>query len=778
MKERFPRRLERGPEHHMTFAAAAMPQPLMPPTMDFLPESEGQGIGLLQEYLHTLSRYRWTLVAFGLAGLVLGLVLGLRSLPVYRTRTSLDIRSLNGDFMNIRSVSATGNDSSAEADTNLQTQIRLLQSDTLMEATVNKILAEPHPDAIEREDLLSRLERMAHLGAPAPIPYEFALRDTAGQVKVKPLGLTRLVEITCDGWSAELTARFCNNLSTTFQEQDLQTRSAEANKTSSWLTKQVADVRQRAQDTEARLAAAVGNNGLMLSQANNTVGEERLRALQEELVKAQADRISKEAEAGMDRTAVSGTQPIVQDSPAHRAYEAQIADLQNQLAKLTPTLTDENPKVKNLRSQIRAAQEGLQSSEQTSVMRENNELASARHRESLLNVTYSAELARVSSDLQRAAKVSLLRSELDSEQQLYQTLLQKAKEAGFASAMQAATIRVVDPAKTPLIPYSPNRKVEAGVGMFLGALLGMGFAFYRERTLNVFRKPGDVSRYLHVQELGTIPALQEISGVARTATTPLVGMASKAKALLPGGISRPALSHWNDEFSLAAEAYRNTTLSILISEAKKGPRTYVVASPSSGEGKTTVTSNLGVALSKSKMRVVLIDGDLRRPNLHNAFAVENRVGLRNILRGEYDLDGTPLSTFTVRTDLPNVSLITAGHGDEDLMELLHSPALPKLLMKLAGSFDMILIDSPPTLHMADTRILAREADGVILVFRAATTTLDAAAMARDLFDRDGIPLVGTILNDFNAEREGWGSYYKDYYRYQKSPDAGRAANAL
>ena len=90
---------------------------------------------------------------------------------------------------------------------------------------------------------------------------------------------------------------------------------------------------------------------------------------------------------------------------------------------------------------------------------------------------------------------------------------------------------------------------------------------------------------------------------------------------------------------------------------------------------------------------------------------------------------------------------------------------------------MVLIDSPPTLHMADTRILAREADGVILVFRASTTTLDAAAMARDLFDRDGIPLVGTILNDFNPQREGWTSYYKDYYRYQRKGPSGKAATA-
>ena len=203
----------------------------------------------------------------------------------------------------------------------------------------------------------------------------------------------------------------------------------------------------------------------------------------------------------------------------------------------------------------------------------------------------------------------------------------------------------------------------------------------------------------------------------------------------------------------------------------------MVASPNAGEGKTTVTSNLGVALSKSKMRVVLVDGDLRKPNLHNAFAMENGTGLRNVLRGEFDMKRVNLSAFVHKTELPNVSVISAGEGDEELMELLHSPALPQLLDRLSAEYDMVLIDSPPTLHMADTRILAREADGVILVFRASTTTLDAAAMARDLFDRDGIPLVGTILNDFDPQREGWTNYYKDYYRYHRKGAGGKTAAA-
>ena len=468
MRERFPR-FEIGAEPR--FAAAPMVH-----SMDRNPEPEAETMGLLQEYFQTVRRYKWTLLGCGLAGVLVSVLAGLRTLPVYQSKMSLEFRQVNGDFLNQRNVNMTSSDSGPEGDTNLQTQMRLMESQTTLRNTMERVAQGEHPAFLQRNDLLSQMQRGLHLGRPEPIPFGVALEEAAKNVKVKPLGVTRLVEITCESWSPELAARFCNEMETTFQDNDMETRSSEASKTSAWLTKQVADVKVRAQETEARLNTALGGNGLALNP-NNDVGESRLRALQDELVKAQADRIAKEAEAGMDRTAAPGTTPEVLDSPAHRQYEGQLADLRAQLAKMTPTLTEENPKVKILESQLRAAEDGMRMADATSLTRQNNELSSARHREALLNVTYAAELAKVSNDLQRAAKVSLLRSEMDSEQQLYQTLLQRAKEAGFASAMQASTMRVVDPAQAAKVPFSPNRNLAAGCWAVSGRVVWDGVCF-------------------------------------------------------------------------------------------------------------------------------------------------------------------------------------------------------------------------------------------------------------------------------------------------------------
>ena len=634
---------------------------------------ENERESLLEEYFRIVTRHRLLLAGCAAAGLVLALLAGLTTLPLYRTRTSLDIRSLNGDFMNQHTLAPTGTGSSDEVNTNLQTQIRLLQSDTLMDEVTSALMAAPHPDFVLEDDWLSRVQRGLHLGGNRQIAYSALVADAVARTKVKPLGLTRLVEVTCESWNAQFSAKFCNTLTSTYEDQDLKTRAAEATKTQEWLTRQVADVRDRAEDSRKKLDQAVGGNGLMLSQTSTTAGEERLRSLQDELVKAQADRMQKEADAGIARSAVPDTLPEVQDNPAHRAYELKLADLRSQLTQLVPTLTEQNPKVIKLRAQIADALAGLNASATNSTSRQGNEFSAARHREALLDVAYKSQEASVSSDLQRAEQVSLLRKEVDSEQQLYQTLLQRAKEAGFASAMQAATIRVIDAAKAPRFAASPRRSLMAALGLGLGSLLGLVLSFYRDRNNKSLRIPGEVSRFLHVDELGVIPAAKAIGSGALA----LQRSASGAEKMPHG--EAISLARWNDNFSIAAEAYRNATLSILLADSSKPSRSYVLSSPNVAEGKTTVTANLGVGLSKSRLRVVLIDGDLRRPHLHNAFAISNDYGLRNILRGEVDLETTPVEALTRGTFLPNLSVIPAGRGHEDILELLQSSYYGALL---------------------------------------------------------------------------------------------------
>ncbi len=699
----------------------------------------------------------------------LAVLLHLTTQPIYRTRTSLNIQSVNSDFLNLHSVEANA---ATPMDTLVQTQVKLLQSDSLLDRVRVHLAGEPHPASIPKTDLLSRVERALHVGGKQQIPYADLVDETLNGVKVKPIGITQLVEITCDSWDAKFSAAFCNTLTEQFREVDLEGRGDQARLTSDWLTQQAADVRQKAESSEQKLIAATGGNGLILSEQAGGVGEDGLRAIQTELVNAEATRMQAEAQL-VTRHKLTNQGPIPNESPTYAADKLKLADLQTQIAALVPPLTEANPRIIHLRSEIQQVQTNLAKETLESDQKLQNEFDAAKHREDLLTIAYRSQQGQVSSDLQKSAGVSLLRREVESEQQLYQTLLQRAKEAGFAAAIPTSTIRVVDPAMTPHMPALPRRDSEAVMGLVLGCILGTIIAFFKDRSSVLLRMPGDSERFLNTGELGVIPSPQVASPAAVL-----------RRRLLPGNRSQPMLGGgdgdildsavWNDDFSLVAEAYRNATISILNTEHKRPGRTYVIASPSSGEGKTTITCNIGVALSKARRRVVLIDGDLRKPSLHKAFGIPNKMGLRQVLSGV----PVDMSDICHATQFENLSVIPAGQGRETTVELLHSGEFGTLMSELGRQFDVILVDTPPLLHMADARLLAAETQGTILVFRSGVTSREDAMTARNLLARDRIRVVGSILNDFNPRSAGRYGYYSSYSAYRRHADEEHAGARL
>ena len=724
---------------------------------------------LLSDYYRTVFRHRSLVSICAFVGLLGALLVGLNSEPLYRARTSLNIQNLNGDFLNRRALNPTGSTADETTEENVQTQIKLLQSETLLSRTIERLNREPHAPFFSREDLLSRLERSIHLPTGGQIPYSTVMDKTVHSMVVKPLGMTHLVEITCDSWSASFAAKFCNTLVAEYKAADISTRSEETQKTSDWLNAQVADLRDKVEASQKKLEAATGGNGLVLTQDSTTVGEDRLRQLQAELVRAQADRMQKEGESRAALTASPETVPSVIDSTGYKTYQAKLAELNAQLATLVPPLTEANPKVIHLRAEIRAVEEGMASATTAGQGRMANELSSAKQREKLLSLAYSVQESNVSNDLEKMSRISLLRKEVESEQTMYQDLLQKSKEAGLASAMQTSTAHVVDVAQVPRVPFSPKTGKLTVTGTVLGLVFGLAVAFYRDRQTRLFREPGDVEKILHVQELGVIPSTGGSALSKRySAGNSSIRVLAASDLTLWGAIGDAG---WEDQFSIVAEAYRSATFSLLNADRAVRGKVYVISSPNSCEGKTTVTSNMGVALSKAKLRVLLIDGDLRRPSLHRAFSIPNNFGVRDILRSSATIENAPSDQMYHQTRYHNLHVMPSGTGTEDVVELLHSHRVKGLLNRLSREFDIILIDTPPMLHMADARIFAGLAQGAILVVRSGTTRHQQAAEVRDLFDHDGVPILGSILNDFDAEREGRSDYYESYYRYMQQQSA-------
>ena len=740
--------------------------------------------GLLVEYYRLLVGHRWRIAAFAVIGASLAFLISLMTQPVFRARTSVDIQNLNVDFMNMRAVATTGQAGPASGEIYIQTEIKLLQSDTLLRRTVSRMTGEAAQITSAPDSVLFKLRRTLHLPGSEPHSPQEIAEYTAKSVAVKPLGLTRLVEVTCDSWDAKFAADFCNALTSEFQQQDREIRWNDAQKTSEWLSRQLADVREQLTLSEQKLQSAQDRGGFILGgQQNGSVGEQKLRELQTELLRAQADRVTKQAQYEISRSASTDSLPIILDDTQLRDYQTKLVELRRTLAESMPPLTDAHPKIQKLKAQIRELEGELTSKKANVLDRMRNEFGAARHREQLLLTAYHSQESRVTQELSHETQMNMLRRDVDSGQQLYQTLSQRVKEAGLASAMQATTIRTVDAAMAPTLPIMPRRIRSLAVGLILGTVVGICFAFFRERTETVLRTPGEAPRYLNVRELGVIPSAHV--GLSKIYVNKLTKPSSPAGLLAStsGSTSTQSktdqvvdLATWKAHASLVAEAYRSTTYSILLEgrEFERG-KSYVISSPSAGEGKTTVTCNLGIALAQANRRVLVVDGDLRRPRLHKSMGISSEIGLRDVLRGDIDFEKGSLDQFCQPSQVPNMFILPSGSGSEEPSSLLYSPRLQPLLDRLTKEFDVVLMDTPPVLHLADARILAGVTDGVILVLRARSTDRETAMNARDLFHHDQVRIVGTILNDFDPLSQGRPDYYDSYYKYSNAPGELREA---
>jgi capsular exopolysaccharide synthesis family protein len=338
-------------------------------------------------------------------------------------------------------------------------------------------------------------------------------------------------------------------------------------------------------------------------------------------------------------------------------------------------------------------------------------------------------------------------------------MLQRVKEAGVASALRASNIRIVDPAETPGAPYKPNLINSSALGLLSGLFLGIVFVVFRERSDRTVQEPGDAAFYTGIPELGLVPS---------AAVDPIHRHGNLAAlALRAGGApQQPELVTVQRRPSAMAEAFRAALTSLLYTDQSgERPRVLVLSSAAPKEGKTTLATNLAIALAEIHQRVLLIDADLRKPRLHQVFELGNNAGLVNLLRQPVPI-AEPLNGHVQTTAIANLSVMTSGKANEGEATLLHSQRLSEVIGIVRGQFDTVLIDTPPMLTMSDARVIARHADAVVLVARANVTSRDSLRDACARFAQDGRNVFGTVLNDWNPKRSSRYGYYRYYDRYK------------
>jgi capsular exopolysaccharide synthesis family protein len=711
--------------------------------------------------LALLWRKKWALIAWSLAGLLAGFVAVLFQPALYHARTTLELQSLNERFMNMTEVDPqAGAGNYAATDSNLQTQIKILTSDYLRARALDKVERETVPLAPEQGDLFAVLRSRFKLVPAEPAEAtRLALRQAAKTLDAGVVRSTRIVEVRCDSGSAEVAANLVNTIASEYIDQATEARAKSAEKTHQWLSLKLADLKTRLEESENRLQSYVRSAGLQFVEQQNTLADAKLKQLQTELSTIQADRIAKQARYEMATKSSPESLPDVLDDSTLRGYQVNLTDLRRQRAELLAILMPGHAKVRQVDAQIKEVETAEKKTRDSVLQRIRNDYESALRREKLLDSAYGGQSHNVAAQEERELEYNILKREAEVNRQMYNTTLEQANQAELAAGIPNNNIRVLDTATAPILPYRPVPLFDMGTGLGTGLLLGSALIVYRGRADRSLRMPGHASQLLHAPEIAVIPAAL-FSPVRRRFS----GIRSRRMRREPSFVELATLRH---NPALLAESFRVCLPTLLERNPGRPIRLIVVTSPAPGEGKTTCAANLAIAVAETNRRVLLVDGDFRSPCLHKIFGVPQSIGLAGINDSTQPIERFPLETVVQPTEVPGLFVLPVDEAPVNISRLHYSPRIRKLLERFRTEYDLVIIDTPPMLQFFDARALAQLSDGVVLVFRSGSTERASVVAAGQRLEQDGIPLLGTILNDWDpktAESKTYHRYYKHAYR--------------
>jgi len=713
------------------------------------------------DYWRVIRRRRWTIITAFLVLVTAVTVTSFSARPVYRASATLRIEKDQPRIVKFEEV--LKEDSQQDY---YQTQYRILQSRSLANRVIGLLQLDQHPEFVEptkalneRTEATVREWLVRWIPMPPP-PAPEAVEDLAvtspltsaflGRLSVEPIRSSRLVKIAFDSRYPDLAARAANTVAEAFIAQQLDQKIEATRYATQFLAKQLEESRGKLEESEGKLTKFLNGHDILFVTADRggqqqDLVSQQLALLSDALLKARGERIAKESLMTLASTRSVDSLPAVLQSAAIAGRKQELATLESEYRKLTPTFKADYPRMQQLaekmaetRQQVRVEIDRVVAALQTDY-----QTAARTERELELALTHQRKLARGLSD--SMAEYSLLRREVDTNRELFASLLGRLRETQISAALFTSNISVVDRAEVPSAPYKPNKSQSILIACAAGLLLGIALAFLFEYLDMNIKDTKEVESVLRVPALGLVPSRHALQG-------------RRARRGLAAADGAPfALLAHSEMASVFSEAFRNLRTSLLYSTPDHPPKTILVTSPHPEDGKTSLVTNLAITLAQlGSGEILVIDGDMRRPNLHNILKIPKAPGLSTYLTGQANLEDV-----IVATAIPNLSVIPAGRLPVNPSELVASARFKQALETLGQRFAYIVIDTGPLFGVSDGMILAGQVEGVVLVLRQGRASRDAAQRAIRSLMSVRARLLGVILNDV----EIGGSRYYGYYDY-------------
>jgi len=708
------------------------------------------------DYWRILLKRKWTILVCVVVVVTIAGLASLRMTPIYEAVARVSIIDQRSNYLSF-AKSPPPDDGSSQL--SIDTQVKILQSNALALLVIRKLGLDSRPEFAGASASAQKSGPLTKLSRQDLDREEHLLQRFQGALRVQQVPNTALVEIKFISPDPEAAAEIANATAESFIEQHIKSRYDSTMLAADWLSKQLADLQIKVEASQAKLIEYQKQNGIIGADDKQNLTVEKLDGLSKDLTAAQVDRIQKQSRYEIVKGTNAESIGIVLQDPEVSSLRHQMTELEAQDAQLSNQFGSSYPKVQEVRSRLKLIKDAYNSELQNGIRRVENDYDAAMKREQMLQSALNAQTTVADQLNVSAIQYKLLKEEADSNRQLYDGLLEKLKEASLAAALNSSNIRIVDRARVPMAPFSPNVPRNLEYALLVGLIGGVALSFLLESMDTTVRTPDQVEALSELPTLAMIPlkgelqrhAPRNVPGLLRGAVTESLPAVSLVTCLEP--------------HSEIAEAYRALRTSILLSSAGGPPRTIVVTSPMPQDGKTMTSVNLAIVLAQQGKKVLLVDADFRRPGVHRSFGLRQQPGLSNVLSGG---DDARTAIFTTRQQ--NLFVIPAGALPPQPSELLSSDLLRELLSQWRDEYDHIILDSPPALSVTDSVLLSVQADSVLLVVRPRQTTTRAVLRARDLLVQVRCNLLGVVLNAVDLVSLGdyySGSRYRAYYADSK-----------
>ncbi|MDR7550834.1 MAG: polysaccharide biosynthesis tyrosine autokinase [Armatimonadota bacterium] len=692
----------------------------------------------LRDYLELALRRWWLIAACVAAALGVALGLSLGAPRVYRGTATLVVD---------RASSSLG----LTADITGISQQAFV--DTLAEIVKSRAVA---------ERALARLRVTAD--------REKALAALQEGLRVQRVRGADLIRIQAEGPTPEEAATNTNAVALGFMDWHLQSRRAQAAAGREFIEQQLTLIRPELQQAEDALAAYKAAQGQVSLSEQTTFTVEKLADFEAQRRAAAAERQAIEASLRRAREELSGQQPTVPSSfvrsedPVVSQLRQDLTKLEVELAGLRQQFTDRHPqiiatlaRINEVKARLRRLTAERVASTTVTLNPLHQSLAgqiislevdreAARAKEIALGGIVQRYVRDARAVPSNEVQLARLTRDVKVAEQTYLLLSQKLQEARIAEASIVGDLRFLDRATPPAAPVSPRTRLNALFGTLLGLMVGVAAVLTLESIDTTIKTPEEAEQVLGLPVLATIPRW-EVHDRKKGAVEIMLATSEHRRAPF-------------------AEAFRHLRTSLLYLSPDRPLRTVQVTSPGPDEGKSTVAANLAVAMAQTGRKVILLEGDLRKPTLSWAFQPRGTAGLSDLL-----MDGMTPGQSVHQTKIENLSFVPSGTKPPNPAELLGSQKMRALLAEQMNGAQFVVLDTPPVLPVADAAVVAPAVDGVILVVMLERTPRDAARRARQQLEAVGAKVVGIVANGVLSTRRGYYQYYSHYYQSDDVEDA-------